>query len=229
MQEVLMSVPLLLALSVLSAACGSNHSADESEGSAGQESAASPGASEPAPSPGSETQAKAIDEIAVLEVARFGTIRLEFLPDKAPGHVENFKKLARQGFYDGTTFHRVIPGFMIQGGDPNSKDRDPRNDGQGGPGYSIKAEFNDTPHARGVLSMARSQNPDSAGSQFFIVHQDANHLDGQYTAFGRVIEGMDVVDAITATERDQYGRYGPRDRPIEDVVIESVRIVPREH
>ena len=110
-------------------------------------------------------------EIAVIET-RFGNIELEFLKDKAPGHVKNFKDLANKGFYDGTTFHRVIPGFMIQGGDPNSKSEDRSSHGMGGPGYTIKAEFNDTPHDRGVLSMARSQDPNSAGSQFFIVVKD---------------------------------------------------------
>jgi cyclophilin family peptidyl-prolyl cis-trans isomerase len=165
-------------------------------------------------------------DVAVLQVRDFGTIRIELLQDKAPGTVSNFEKLARAGFYDGTTFHRVIPGFVIQGGDPNSKDRDPRNDGQGGPGYRIKAEFNDTPHVRGTVSMARGEAPDSAGSQFFIVLADHHELDGHYTAFGRVVDGMDVADRIAAVEVDKYGRWGPPDRPMKDVVIESVRIEP---
>ncbi len=155
---------------------------------------------------------------AVIEVAGRGTIRAELLADKAPGTVENFKKLACQGFYDGTTFHRVIPGFMIQGGDPNSKDADPMNDGTGGPGYQIKAEFNDTRHERGILSMARSAHPDSAGSQFFITVAPAPHLDNQYTAFGRVTSGMEVVDEIVGVKR------GRGDRPVANVVMESVRI-----
>ena len=148
---------------------------------------------------------------AIIET-RFGEIEIEFFPDKAPGHVKNFLDLAKKGFYDGTTFHRVIPGFMIQGGDPNTKDtKAPRErHGTGGPGYSIKAEFNDTPHKRGVLSMARSQSPDSAGCQFFICVADSNFLDRQYTAFGRVVRGMESADQIVATPRD--GRDNPKDR-----------------
>ena len=159
-------------------------------------------------------------EIAVIET-RFGNIELEFLKDKAPGHVKNFKDLANKGFYDGTTFHRVIPGFMIQGGDPNSKSEDRSSHGMGGPGYTIKAEFNDTPHDRGVLSMARSQDPNSAGSQFFIVVKDAHFLDGKYTAFGRVISGMDVADKIVDSPRD------PRDNPNDRIEMKSVKIVNR--
>lgn len=146
------------------------------------------------------------DEVAVLET-NLGTIVLAFFPDKAPGHVKNFKDLSKKGFYDGTKFHRVIPGFMIQGGDPNSKDEDRSNDGTGGPGYEIKAEFNDTPHVRGVLSMARSSEPDSAGSQFFIVVKDSKFLDLKYTAFGAVVKGIDVADKIVALPRD--GRDNP--------------------
>jgi peptidyl-prolyl cis-trans isomerase B (cyclophilin B) len=168
-------------------------------------------------------------DVAVIRVRGMGEIRFELLPELAPATVENFVKLAEQGFYDGTTFHRVIPGFMIQGGDPNSRDADPRDDGQGGPGYTIKAEFSDFPHVRGVVSMARSASPDSAGSQFFIMHGDDPTLDGQYTAFGRVIEGMEVVDRITEAEIDTYGRYGPRDRPYpDDVVMEKVWIEPAD-
>jgi peptidyl-prolyl cis-trans isomerase B (cyclophilin B) len=148
---------------------------------------------------------------AVIET-RFGEIEIEFLPDKAPGHVKNFLDLARKGFYDGSTFHRVIPGFMIQGGDPNTKDKSASRDrhGTGGPGYSIKAEFNDTPHKRGVVSMARSNDPNSAGSQFFVVVKDSNFLDRQYTAFGRVTRGMDVADQIVNAARD--ARDNPKDR-----------------
>jgi peptidyl-prolyl cis-trans isomerase B (cyclophilin B) len=148
---------------------------------------------------------------AVIET-KFGEIELELLPASAPGHVENFLKLARSGFYDGTTFHRVIPGFMIQGGDPNTKDLKAARSrhGTGGPGYSIKAEFNDTHHQRGVLSMARSSDPDSAGCQFFICVADAGFLDGQYTAFGRVARGMEVADKIVNAARD--ARDNPNDR-----------------
>jgi peptidyl-prolyl cis-trans isomerase B (cyclophilin B) len=148
---------------------------------------------------------------AVIET-KFGEIELELLPDKAPGHVKNFTDLAQKGFYDGTTFHRVIPGFMIQGGDPNTRDpKGPRsNHGTGGPGYQIKAEFNDTPHKRGVVSMARAQSPDSAGCQFFIVVKDSNFLDQQYTAFGRVVRGIEVADQVVNAPRD--ARDNPNDR-----------------
>ena len=159
-------------------------------------------------------------EIAVIETT-LGNIELEFLEDVAPGHTKNFKDLANKGFYDGTIFHRVIPGFMIQGGDPNSKSEDRSSHGTGGPGYTIKAEFNDTPHDRGVLSMARSQDPNSAGSQFFIVVKDAHFLDGKYTAFGRVISGMDVADKIVDSPRDA------RDNPNDRIEMKSVKIVNR--
>ena len=160
------------------------------------------------------------NEIAVIETT-LGNIELEFLEDKAPGHTKNFKDLANKGYYDGTTFHRVIPGFMIQGGDSNSKSEDRSMHGMGGPGYSIKAEFNDTPLDRGILSMARSSDPNSAGSQFFIVVKASHFLDKQYTAFGRVIKGMDVVDKIVSTPRDR------RDNPNERVEMKSVKIVNR--
>ena len=138
---------------------------------------------------------------AIIET-KFGNITLKFFPDVAPGHVKNFIDLAKKGFYDGTTFHRVIPGFMIQGGDPNSKNPDKRTHGQGGPGYTIKAEFNDRAHKRGTLSMARAQNPDSAGSQFFICVKDAPFLNKQYTVFGEVESGMEAVDKIVSQPRD---------------------------
>ena len=157
-------------------------------------------------------------EIAVIET-KFGNIELEFFEDKAPGHVKNFKTLAKTGFYNGTLFHRVIPGFMIQGGDPNSKSPDRSMHGMGGPGYSIKAEFNTTPHVRGILSMARSQDPNSAGSQFFIVVKDAHFLDGKYTAFGKVIKGMDVADKIVNAKRD--GNDNPLDAISMKITIQS--------
>ena len=160
------------------------------------------------------------NKVAVLET-NMGTIELKFFHDKAPNHVENFQKLAKEGFYNGTTFHRVIPGFMIQGGDPNSKDPNQRQShGTGGPGYSVDAEFNDTKHERGILSMARAQDPNSAGSQFFIVVKDSLFLDQNYTAFGEVVQGMDVVDKIVAVERDGG------DNPIEPVIVNSVAIEP---
>jgi len=128
------------------------------------------------------------------------------------GEIKNFTDLARKGFYNGTTFHRVIPGFMIQGGDPNTKDRNAGRDrhGTGGPGYTVKAEFNDVPHKRGIVSMARAQDPDSAGSQFFIVVKDSAFLDRQYTAFGRVVRGMEVADKIVSEPRD--ARDNPKER-----------------
>ncbi len=156
--------------------------------------------------------------VAVMTTT-LGVIELEFFPDKAPKHVENFIKLAKKGFYDKTAFHRVIPRFMIQGGCPNSKPGATGMPGTGGPGYSVKAEFNDTKHVRGILSMARSSDPDSAGSQFFIMVADAPHLDGQYSAFGRVIKGMDVVDKIVSSERD--GRDNPKSRVEMTVKIEE--------
>ena len=163
-----------------------------------------------------------MSEIAVITTAA-GPMVVEFWPDVAPGHVENFKKLARQGFYDGTCFHRVIKDFMIQGGDPLTKDASQESNwGTGGPGYKIKAEFNERPHVRGVLSMARSNDPNSAGSQFFICHGDAKFLDRQYTAFGRLIQGDDVLEAIATTTTR------PQDRPVKRMGIESVRIVPAE-
>jgi peptidyl-prolyl cis-trans isomerase B (cyclophilin B) len=148
---------------------------------------------------------------AVIET-KFGEIEIEFFADKAPGHVKNFLDLAGKGFYDGTTFHRVIPDFMIQGGDPNTKDLKASRDrhGTGGPGYSIKAEFNDTAHKRGVVSMARSSSPDSAGCQFFICVADSGFLDRQYTAFGRVVRGMEAADQIVNAARD--AKDNPKDR-----------------
>ncbi len=120
----------------------------------------------------------------------------------APNHVQNMVKFAKEKFYDGTTFHRVIPGFMIQGGDPNSRDHDRSRHGMGGPGHHVKAEFNHRPHKRGTVSMARSQDPNSAGSQFFICVADSNFLDGQYTVFGEVVNGMETVDRIVNVRRD---------------------------
>ena len=158
------------------------------------------------------------NEVAVIQTT-LGDIELELQNDIAPGHVKNFKDLAEKGFYDGTTFHRVIPGFMIQGGDPNTKSDDRSTHGMGGPGYTIKAEFSSTPHTRGVLSMARSQDPDSAGSQFFVVVKDWSFLDNQYTAFGLVTKGMEVVDKIVSVPRDS------KDNPDEKVEIKSVKMI----
>jgi peptidyl-prolyl cis-trans isomerase B (cyclophilin B) len=159
-------------------------------------------------------------ELAVISTSK-GDLTLEFWPDVAPGHVENFKKLAKQGFYDGTAFHRIIKGFMIQGGCPNTKSGGKGMPGTGGPGYQIKAEFNTKTHSRGVLSMARSSSPDSAGSQFFICHGDAKFLDRQYTAFGQLVKGDEVLEAIANVPCS-----GPeRSTPSERVEIKSIAFV----
>jgi peptidyl-prolyl cis-trans isomerase B (cyclophilin B) len=156
---------------------------------------------------------------AVIET-RLGNIELKFFPDVAPNHVNNIIELAKKGFYDGTTFHRVIPGFMIQGGDPNSKDPDKSKHGMGGPDHSVAAEFNDKPHIRGIVSMARSASPDSAGSQFFICVADSGFLDGKYTAFGEVVSGIDVADKIVSQPRDN------RDNPDERVEM-KIKIIEK--
>ncbi len=149
---------------------------------------------------------------------KFGDIEIEFYPDVAPRHVENFIKLAKDGFYNGTIFHRVIPGFMIQGGDPNTKDTLKKETyGQGGPGHNIKAEFNDIPHKRGIVSMARAADPDSAGSQFFIVVEDSRFLDRKYSVFGQVKKGIGVADKIVNLPRDE--RDNPNERAEMTVTI----------
>ncbi|MHC9061581.1 peptidylprolyl isomerase [Nitrospira sp. CMX1] len=149
---------------------------------------------------------------------KLGDIEIKFYPDVAPKHVENFVKLAKDGFYNGTIFHRVIPGFMIQGGDPNTKDSLKKDTyGQGGPGHSVKAEFSDIPHKRGVVSMARASDPDSAGSQFFIVVEDSRFLDRKYSVFGEVTKGIGVADKIVNLSRDE--RDNPRERVEMTVTI----------
>jgi len=158
-----------------------------------------------------QEEVKKMSETRAAIETRFGNIEIRFFPEVAPNHVSNFIELSKKGFYDGTTFHRVIPGFMIQGGDPNSKNPDRSSHGMGGPGYMIKAEFNNKPHKRGTLSMARSSNPDSAGSQFFICVADSSFLDKQYTVFGEVVSGMEVVDKIVSQPRDR------KDNPTERV------------
>ncbi len=163
-----------------------------------------------------------MSEVAVISTS-LGQMVLEFWPEVAPGHVENFKKLANKGFYDGTCFHRVIKDFMIQGGDPLTKDASQEARwGTGDPGYKIKAEFNDRHHDRGVISMARSQDPNSAGSQFFICHGNPRFLDRQYTAFGRLIKGDDVLEKIATTPTH------PPDRPNQRMGIDSIKIVPAD-
>ncbi len=161
------------------------------------------------------------NEVAVIKTVA-GDMVIEFWPDVAPKTVENFKTLAKKGFYDGTAFHRIIKGFMVQGGDPLTKDDTKQNRwGTGDPGYKIKAEFNERSHKRGVISMARSQDPDSAGSQFFICHGDPSFLDRQYTAFGKLIQGDDVLEKLATT------KVGAQDRPDKRQGVESIKIVDR--
>jgi len=168
-----------------------------------------------------------VKEVAVLKTSQ-GEMVIEFWTDVAPNTVENFKKLAKKGFYDGTAFHRIIKGFMIQGGDPNTKDLAAEASyGTGGPGYQIKAEFNSRHHGRGVISMARSASPDSAGSQFFICLGDANSLDNQYTAFGKLIKGDDVLEKLGDSPVTSSGR-GERSKPVTRVELTSVKIVPAD-
>jgi len=174
----------------------------------------------------SPTQIDAMKTALAVIHTRFGDVRLRFFPESAPNHVNNFLELAREGFYNGTTFHRVIPGFMIQGGDPLTREMDRSKHGSGGPDYRLKAEFSDRPHRRGTLAMARSAHPDSAGSQFFICVADAPHLDGQYTVFGEVMEGMDVVDKIAAEPRDR--RDNPKERVEMKVEVVEAETAPDE-
>lgn len=169
---------------------------------------------------------KEIKEMAVKETmavieTKFGNIELKFFPEIAPNHVDSFIGLAKKGFYDGTTFHRVIPGFMIQGGDPNSKSPDRTIHGTGGPGYTVKAEFTDKKHhQRGILSMARAQHPDSAGAQFFICVSDSLFLDGKYTIFGEVVSGMGAVDKIVNEPKDE------RDNPLDRIDM-KIKIIEK--
>ena len=159
---------------------------------------------------------------AVMETDK-GQMVLRFHPDIAPGHVRNFLKLAQDGFYDGTAFHRIIKGFMIQGGCPNTKEGANGMPGTGGPGWNIDAEFNETKHVRGILSMARAQDPNSAGSQFFLVHGDADFLNGSYTAFGEVHDGLDVLDDIASSEVTFSGS-GEKSTPTERIGLNSVTV-----
>ena len=200
-------LPLILLIGLLLAACSEEEVTVEKAVSAGDLIAEGP------------------HTHAIIEIRDLGSIRIELLPEVAPQTVENFIKLAEAGFYEGILFHRVIPGFMLQAGDPASRGIDPRLVGSGGPGYTIPDEFSDFPHTRGVVSMAHKGARNSGGSQFFIVHQNSPRLDGRFSAFGRVVEGFDVVDAIAEVEIDTYGRYGPKDRPYPvSVVIDAVRI-----
>ena len=165
-----------------------------------------------------EREVKALSDVRAVIETTYGEIEIKFYPEKAPNHVKNFVKLAKDGFYDGTIFHRVIPGFMIQGGDPNTKGTNVASYGTGGPGHSVDAEFSDIRHSRGIVSMARSSDPNSAGSQFFIVVKASNFLNRQYTVFGEVVRGMEVADKIVNLPRNS------RDLPNERVEM-KVRIV----
>lgn len=159
---------------------------------------------------------------ATMETTK-GTMVIGFYPEKAPGHVRNFAKLAQEGFFDGLAFHRIIKGFMIQGGCPNTKEGASGHPGTGGPGYQIDAEFSDLPHKRGALSMARSSDPNSGGSQFFVVHgEHVNSLDGQYTVFGQLKEGLDVLDEIAGVDVTFGG--GEESKPVDRVGIERVTV-----
>ena len=181
----------------------------------------------PATAQDGETAAAVTEEVAVLKT-NHGDIVLRFFPDVAPKHVENFKSLAANGVYDGVKFHRVIPGFMIQSGDPNSKNDNRGDDGTGGAGPGVDAEFTSVPHKRGILSMARSNNPNSARSQFFICVSDSAMLDNKYSVFGLVVEGMEVADAIVNLPRDRRDNPNP-DNPaiIQEVVLEKREIPAR--
>lgn len=169
------------------------------------------------------------NEVAVIKTTA-GDMVIEFWPDVAPKTVENFKTLAKKGFYDGTAFHRIVKGFMIQGGDPLTKDASAADRwGTGDPGYKINAEFNDRSHQRGVLSMARSADPNSAGSQFFICLGDASFLDRKYTAFGKVIKGDDVLGKLGDVETTfPPGGGGEKSRPVQRQGVESIKIVPAD-
>jgi peptidyl-prolyl cis-trans isomerase B (cyclophilin B) len=165
-----------------------------------------------------QEEIKKMAETKAIIETKFGNIELKFFPDVAAIHVNNFIELAKKGFYDNTTFHRIIPGFMIQGGDPNTKSPDRSKHGMGDPGYKVKAEFNAKQHKRGILSMARAQDPNSAGSQFFICVADALFLDRQYTVFGEVVSGMDVAEKIVNQPKDRM------DNPLDRIEM-KVKIV----
>lgn len=178
------------------------------------------GATAPAGEPAQQEKAmETKDQVAELHTSA-GQIDIRFFPDVAPNHVKNFLELAQQGFYNGTKFHRIIPGFMVQGGDPNTKAGDPNSWGTGGSPSQLKAEFSSVPHKRGIVSMARSNDPNSASSQFFIVVKDSNFLDNNYTVFGQVTKGMDVADKIVNAPR------GANDRPNSPVSIDSITVRP---
>ncbi|MBW2267747.1 MAG: peptidylprolyl isomerase [Deltaproteobacteria bacterium] len=163
--------------------------------------------------------------MARLDLGELGTVQIQLLPEIAPQTVARFAELSNEGYYDGTTFHRVIPGFMIQGGDPLTRNNDPRDDGKGGTPDVLPDDYSDFPALRGSVAMANRGHPKTAQGQFFIVHADSRHLDGNYTIFGRVVEGIEVVDAVTELEIDTYGRFGPLNRPYPRAArIASLRV-----
>ena len=212
---------LYLTLALTLSACSAPSQQSESgASSATATTAADTAATTPPPAAAEQEKPMSYyqNKVAEMKTGK-GTIVLRFFPDVAPNHVRNFIDLAEKGFYNGTKFHRVIEGFMIQGGDPNTRSGDPSTWGMGGAETNVKAEFNSKPHKRGVLSMARSQHPDSASSQFFIVVKDSNFLDNQYTVFGEVLSGMDVADAIVSAQK----RPGS-DMPVDPVAIESITV-----
>src|SRR3954466_985748 len=216
MKQIFLATILGLSLSLVNGCTESSKTDDSSK------------KTETAPATKSGEQGKdaiSTNEVAVIKTA-YGDMVVEFWPDVAPKTVENFKSLAKKGFYDGTAFHRIVKGFMIQGGDPLTKDPSKEDRwGTGGPGYSVDAEFNDRPHVRGVLSMARSQNPNSAGSQFFICLGDASFLNRQYTAFGKLIKGDDVLTKLGDVETAISGG-GEKSKPTSRQGVESIKIVP---
>jgi len=207
-------------LAGLLAACGSQEKAKEQGTTEMAKDTTQKVTSAPAPeAPGG------VDEVAILDT-NYGTMVLEFFPDVAPVHVANFKKLARSGFYDGTKFHRIVKGFMIQGGDPNTKGPNTETYGLGGPGYTINAEFNSRPHLKGTLSMARTSDPNSAGSQFFICLAPVSQLNGQYTVFGQLIKGTEVLDAI-GNVKVKPNASGENSLPASPVILKKVTIAPK--
>lgn len=219
MKSIFLSCVVSLALG-LATGCNKSSQTDD------QSKTDKPAAEKPKDQTKDANQVKA-NEVAVIKTS-LGEMVVEFWPDVAPATVENFKTLAKKGFYDGTAFHRIVKGFMIQGGDPLTKDPSAEGRwGTGDPGYKIKAEFNDRPHVRGVLSMARSSDPNSAGSQFFICLGDASFLNRQYTAFGKLMKGDDVLGKLGDVETVSGGS-GEKSKPVTRQGVESIKIVPAE-
>jgi peptidyl-prolyl cis-trans isomerase B (cyclophilin B) len=231
MKRLLLSWMVALTLGVLNTQAQDSPQKKDQKPAETKPAATAPPVPEAPPAPGGDAKATPaktdIKEVAVLKTT-MGEMVVEFWPDVAPKHVENFKSLAKKGFYDGTAFHRIIKGFMIQGGDPQTKDESKSSLwGTGGPGYTVNAEFNERPHVRGVLSMARSASPNSAGSQFFVCLDRAASLDRQYTAFGKVIKGEDVLVKIGESPVGP-GNRGENSRPVTRVGLDSVKIVPAD-